>query len=251
MGVTSREALIDSVMAESLLYAAGTESRYSDLGMITLMLIIEEVTGQDFSTYTREQIYEPLGMYDTGFRTTGAADAGVVPTEQDETFRGRLIQGEVHDETAWILGGVSGHAGLFSTASDLAKLGYMLVNEGQINGEQFLEAETIRLFTDAPDAEKSTRALGWDTKSPEGYSSAGEEFGPNSFGHTGFTGTSFWVDPDEDLFVILLTNRVYPTRENRKITQVRPKVADIAHGAIIGPPELVVPELVLESEAAN
>ena len=243
MGVTSREALIDSVMSETLLYPPGTESRYSDLGMITLMLVIEEITGQDFATYAEENIFEPLGMYDTGFRATGTPDAAIVPTEVDDAFRGRLIQGEVHDETAWILGGVSGHAGLFSTAQDLAKLGYMLVNEGRINGMQFVEEETIELFTEPDNPEISTRALGWDSPSPEGYSSAGEAFGPESFGHTGFTGTSFWVDPEQDLFVILLTNRVYPTRENRKIVQVRPKLADIAHGAIIGPAELTLARL--------
>lgn len=243
LGVTSREALIDSVLSETLLYEPGTESRYSDLGMITLMLVIEKITGQDFAAFTEENIFEPLGMYDTGFRPTGSPDTDIVPTEIDDAFRGRLIQGEVHDETAWILGGVSGHAGLFSTAQDLSKLGYMLVNEGRINGMQFIEEETIELFTQPDDPEISTRALGWDTKSPDGYSSAGEAFGPESFGHTGFTGTSFWVDPEEDLFVILLSNRVYPTRDNRKIIQVRPKLADIAHGSIVGPPELMLPRI--------
>ncbi len=244
MGVTTREALIDSIMAEPLLYEPGTESRYSDLGMITMMLVVEQITGDSFDTYAREHIFEPLGMYATGFRRTGTADTTIVPTEFDESFRNRLVQGEVHDESAWILGGTSGHAGVFSTAEDLSKLAYMLIHEGRIGGEQFIEPETVRRFTRAVDSDLSTRALGWDTKSPDGYSSGGERFGPNSFGHTGFTGTSFWVDPDQDLFVILLTNRVFPTRENRKIVQVRPKLADLAYGAIIGPPDLLLPELV-------
>lgn len=241
MGVTSREALIDSIMAETPLYEPGTESRYSDLGMITLMLVIEEITGIAFSTYTVNEIFRPLGMYNTGFRARGAVDSTIVPTEFDRLFRRRLMQGEVHDETAWILGGTSGHAGLFSTAEDLAQFAYMLVNEGRVGGRQFIGPGTIRLFTRPLNSDMGTRALGWDTKSPDGFTSAGERFGPNSFGHTGFTGTSMWIDPDEDIFAILLTNRVYPTRENRKVVQIRPEFADLSHQAIIGPPELLLP----------
>ena len=239
IGIVSRQALIDTVMAEKLLYEPGTESRYSDLGMITLMLVIEEISGEPFSDWIVENVFRPLDMHDTSYRDHGT-DATVVPTEYDRLFRKRLIQGEVHDEAAWILGGVSGHAGLFSTAEDLAKFAFMLTNDGFVNGRQFLKPETIRLFTRAQNGDLHTRALGWDTKSPDGYSSAGELFGPNSFGHTGFTGTSFWVDPDEELFVLLLTNRVFPTRENHKISQVRPKLADIAHRSIIGPPRLIL-----------
>jgi CubicO group peptidase (beta-lactamase class C family) len=116
----------------------------------------------------------------------------------------------------------------------------MIVNEGFINGTQFLKPETIRTFTKPQDPEVHTRALGWDTISPDGYTSAGEHFGPNSFGHTGYTGTSIWIDPDQDLFVILLTNRVHPTRDNSKIVQVRPRLADIAYESIAGPPQLVL-----------
>src|SRR5690606_2169154 len=243
MGVTTREALLDSIMAEPLLYEPGTESRYSDLGMITMMLVTERITGRDFASFVREEIFEPLRMYDTGFRETGTPDPTVVPTELDDFFRNRLIQGEVHDEAAWILGGTSGHAGLFSTAEDLAKFAYMLINKGTVGGHQFIHPETVQLFTRVVNPDVSTRALGWDTKSPDGYTSAGLRFGPRSFGHTGFTGTSFWIDPDQELFVILLTNRVYPTRQNSKISQVRPAVADLAFGSIVGPPTLHLPEL--------
>ena len=240
MDVKTREALIDSIMVEKLVYETGSEARYSDFNMILMMLIIEKITGQDFASYARDQVFEPLGMRRTGFRGTAMSDSTVVPTEFDALFRKRLIQGEVHDETAWILGGTAGHAGLFSTVEDLSRFAYMLLNEGRVNGRQFLKPETIRLFTKAQEPGKHTRAFGWDTPSPEGYTSAGEHFGPNSFGHTGFTGTSMWLDPDRDIFVILLTNRVYPTRENSKITQVRPKLANIAATSVIGPAELVL-----------
>ncbi|MEX1054833.1 MAG: glycoside hydrolase family 3 N-terminal domain-containing protein [Rhodothermales bacterium] len=240
MGVTRREALIDSIMAEKLIYTPGTDSRYSDFSMITLMLVIEKITGRDFASYAEEEIFKPLGMVDTGFLDTTGPDTTVVPTEVDAGFRNRLIQGEVHDETAWILGGTSGHAGLFSTVEDLSKFAYMLLNDGEINGRRFLNPETIRKFTRPYAPKKHTRAMGWDTPSRDGYTSAGRHFGPKSFGHTGFTGTSMWLDPEQDLFVILLTNRVYPTRENSKITQIRPKLADIAQESILGPPELVL-----------
>ena len=241
-GTLAPEALIDSVLSESLEYEPGAEMRYSDFGMIALMLAIERIAGQPFDEYAREHIFEPLGMRDTGFMPSGAPNPDAVPTERDYIFRNRLVQGEVHDENAWLLGGVAGHAGLFSTVEDLAKFAHMLVNDGRANGEPFISPETLRLFTTVEDSSISTRALGWDTKSPEGYSSAGAGFGPASFGHTGFTGTSFWVDPDTDLFVILLTNRVHPTRANRKIMGVRPRVADQASGSILGPPVFTLPD---------
>jgi CubicO group peptidase (beta-lactamase class C family) len=131
----------------------------------------------------------------------------------------------VHDENADALGGVSGHAGLFSTASDLALLLQMLMNGGSYGGRQYLKSETVKLFT-ARQGNKSSRALGWDTRTVNGYSSAGTMFSEKSYGHTGFTGTSVWSDPEKKIFIILLTNRVYPTRNNTKIMQVRPAVAD-------------------------
>ena len=234
----SREAIIDSIMAEPLKYEPGTQSEYSDLGIITLYLMIEEITGEPFEDWTEQHIFEPLRMDDTGFRPALETDTTVVPTERDKYFRERLIQGEVHDETAWLLGGVSGHAGMFSTADDLAHFAYMLANEGNIYGKNFLDAGTIEEFTTPV---QGTRALGWDTKSPEGYSTAGDLFSNQSFGHTGFTGTSLWIDPEADLFAILLTNRVYPTRKNEKIDEVRPAFADAAHRAVMGPPELYFP----------
>ena len=137
----------------------------------------------------------------------------------------------MHDENAYLLGSVSGHAGLFSTARDVAVFMQMLLNGGTYGGKRYLKDETVKLFTTKIDA-KGSRALGWDIKSIDGYSSAGHLFGPNSFGHTGFTGTSIWVEPDKKIFVILLTNRVYPTRNNAKIMQIRPKVHDAVISAL-------------------
>jgi CubicO group peptidase (beta-lactamase class C family) len=149
----------------------------------------------------------------------------IAPTEYDSVLRKRLVRGEVHDENAFALGGVSGHAGLFSTATDLSVFMQMIMNGGTYGMKRYVRPETVRLFTTKQDAH-STRALGWDTKTMNGYSSAGTLFGPGTFGHTGFTGTSVWADPERKIFVILLTNRVHPTRENGKIQQVRPAVAD-------------------------
>jgi len=240
----TREPLIDTLLAERPQYEPGTKSEYSDLGMVVMGLVIEEITGQSLAAYAEEHIFEPLGMEQTGYRPVAETDrdTAFVPTER-EGFRGRLLQGEVHDPTAFLMGGVSGNAGVFSTADDLATFAYMLTHEGQIYGEQFLEAETIATFTArAEGLGESTRALGWDTKTVGGYSSAGSRFGPESFGHTGFTGTSLWVDPEQDLFAILLTNRVYPKRtEDPQIIQIRPKLADRAYGALAGPPAPLLP----------
>lgn len=234
IGITDRETVMDSIYALVLNTPPGKKYRYSDFSMIVLAFVIERITGQDFATYAREYIFEPLGMHATGFRDPGVRDPEVVPTEMDDYFRFRLVQGEVHDETSWILGGDAGHAGLFSTAADLGRFAAMLTQRGQAGDTQFLQPETIRLFTTAVDTSQHTRALGWDTRSKDEEASAGVLFGPRSFGHTGFTGTSIWIDPDAELFVILLSNRVFPRRENYKYVKVRPAVADAAYEAIIG-----------------
>ncbi len=235
-GAPTREQVIEAIMDEKLEYAPGSKSQYSDFGPIALALVVERITGEEFGAYVRRTIFEPLGMYDTGFRRTGVPDPEAVPTEEDTYFRRRLLQGEVHDETAWLLGGTAGHAGLFSTAEDLATFAFVMASEGRRGGRAFFRPETVRLFTRPADPQQHTRALGWDTRAPTGYSSAGRRFGPRSFGHTGFTGTSLWIDPDQGLYVILLTNRVYPTRENNKLTPIRPKLADVAAEAVTGPP---------------
>ena len=234
----TRDALLDTLMAQTLTYTPGTQSTYSGLNAIALMRIVETVSGQPFDEFCRRHIFAPLGMDQTGFYDTDVTREWAAPTTDTS---GTRYRGSVHDPMARDMGGVSGNAGLFSTVEDLARFGYMLTHEGRIDGRQFLAPETIATFTAQTDVPGSTRALGWDTKSPEGYSSAGDAFSAASFGHTGYTGTSFWVDPAADLFVVLLTNRVYPDDTAEQITQVRPRAADIVHRAIEGPPQPLLP----------
>lgn len=233
-GVRSGAAVRRHILSDTLAYEPGSQSRYSDFGPITLAWMTETVTGEPFDRFVRRRVFEPLGMSRTGYHSSRTRDrSDAVPTETDDYFRNRTLQGEVHDETAWLLGGTAGHAGLFSTIGDLTRFAGMLSRDGRVGDAIFLRPETLRLFTEAVDEEdRHTRALGWDTKSMTGYSSAGKRFGPRSFGHTGFTGTSFWYDPDSHLYAILLTNRVHPTRDNRKHIPIRPAVADIAFDAL-------------------
>ena len=237
IGITDRDVVLDSIMADALVTKPDERSRYSDFSMIMLAIVIEQITGQDLASYAREHVFEPLGMHATGFRGTGTPDTTVVPTECDNYFRYRQLQGEVHDETAWILGGAAGHAGLFSSATDVARFASMMTRGGIVDGLQFLKPETIHMFTTAVDTSSHTRALGWDTKSPDGPSAAGDYFGARSYGHTGYTGTSMWIDPDRQLFVVLLTNRVFPTRKNTGHIDVRRAVADRIYEEHFGVPE--------------
>lgn len=238
-----RTDLYGFIARDTLQYTPGTEHQYSDLGMITMAHLVERITDRSLGAFLEDRVFGPLGMRNTEFRSTGPAsiDPSVVPTEHDFSFRLRVMQGEVHDEAAYIMGGTSGHAGLFSTARDLARYADMLTRRGRFAGRTIFRSQTIDLFTRPVSPERHTRALGWDTRSSNGYSSAGDLFGPESFGHTGFTGTSVWIDPERDLYVVLLTNRVHPNRFNRGHIDVRPKVADIAYRATHGPPVTLVP----------
>ncbi|MGC8898307.1 MAG: glycoside hydrolase family 3 N-terminal domain-containing protein [Bacteroidota bacterium] len=221
---TTPQQLIDSVYAQPLIYRTGDSTVYSDLGFITLGKVVEKITGVPLDQYVAKEFFEPLYMAHTMFNPPKSIWDRVAPTEYDTVLRHELVRGVVHDENAYVLGGVSGHAGLFSTALDLAKFMQMLMNGGSYGGRRYFNESTVKLFT-TRQSKSSTRALGWDTKSAVG-SLAGTLFSPNSFGHTGFTGTMIWADPERNLFAIFLTNRVYPTRDNAKIQQVRPKLYD-------------------------
>ena len=141
----------------------------------------------------------------------------IAPTENDNYFRNRLLVGEVHDENAYLLGGVSGHAGLFSTAYDIGIFSKMLVNEGVLLGKRYLKKNVIKKFTTRSNIpSESDRTIGWDTPSQNGKSSAGDYFSKNSYGHLGFTGTSLWIDPEQKIIVVLLTNRIHPKRISSK-----------------------------------
>ena len=184
-------------------------------------------------------------MKDAQYRPPAALLPRIAPTENDP-WRGRVVRGEVHDENAFALGGVAPHAGLFATAADLTHLAQMLLDGGSLDGRRIVSRSTVELFTERAGVPVSSRAIGWDTPTDESgqrsstpgqpaYSSAGSLFSARSFGHTGFTGTSMWMDPERGLYVILLTNRVHPTRDNDAIRGVRAQVADAVVRAL-GPP---------------
>ena len=229
-------AALAAVDTTTLFAPPGTEYRYSDLSAIVLMQAVEHVTGEPFDRWLAEHVFGPLGMPATRFRPPAAWRDRIAPTENDTMFRHRLLVGEVHDESAARLGGVSGNAGLFSNAPDLTRFAAMLLNGGAWDTLQLIRAETVAEFTERQNLPPgSTRALGWDTPSDSGYSSAGAKLSRHSFGHTGYTGTSIWMDPERDLFIILLTNRVNPTRANTAILRVREHVADLVADALTHP----------------
>lgn len=228
---TSPSQALALVFATPLDTVPGARMVYSDLGAILLGQIVTRVAGTPFNEFVTRQVFRPLGMRETAWRPSASLRARIAPTEIDP-WRQRHLRGEVHDENAFALGGISAHAGLFSSAADLSRLARMYLNNGRLDGVQVLDSATIARFTARPDSPLSNRALGWEK--PNGSNSAGRRMSAAAFGHTGFTGTSFWVDPANDVFVILLTNRVNPTRENRKIGQVRIAVADAVMGALKG-----------------
>lgn len=226
-----REQYLYQINARPLEYTPGSNMIYSDWDMILLQLVMERITGKTLDVLANEKIFRPLGMIDTQFQPPIALRPRIAPTQVDEA-RGGLLWGTVHDENAWAMGGVAGHAGLFSTAKDLALFSMMILNGGEgANGVRIVKPATIARWT-ARQGKESTRALGWD--SPEGGSSAGQFFSPWSFGHTGFTGTSIWIDPEKDLFVVVLTNRVNPTRNNNRHVQLRRDVADAVQQSVLG-----------------
>lgn len=220
------QQLLDTVFAAGLTYKTGDSTIYSDLGLITMGKIVEKTSGTTLDRFVDSVFFKPMGMSSTMFNPPERLWNHVMPTEVDNFWRktGVAVRGTVHDENAWVLGGVSGHAGLFSTAPNLAILLQMELNGGTYGGKRYLKEEIIHQFT-TRQSEKSTRGIGWDMK-PATRSWAGMLLSTRTFLHTGFTGTSVAADPTRNLIVVLLTNRVYPTRESQKIAVVRPRVHD-------------------------
>jgi CubicO group peptidase (beta-lactamase class C family) len=210
------------------LYPAGEEFLYSDLDFITLGFIVETVSGRGLADFCREHIFAPLKMEDTGFNPPENLRSRCVPTE---VLDGEALQGVVHDPRARLLGGVAGHAGLFSTADDLSVFAQMLLDRGEFAGVRILSPLSVDRMTEVyPRAAFAGRALGWDLDS-DFSTNGGDLFGPASFGHTGYTGTSFWVDPETRTFVIFLTNRVHPDDTGEAATW-RSRVANVVAAAI-------------------
>jgi len=201
----------------------GVRFLYSDLGFILLGKLVERVSGEPLASYDSAHLFAPMGMRDTRYLPPPSWLSRIAPTEQD-SWRGRKLRGEVHDENASRLGGVSGHAGLFSSARDLSRFARMYLHYGTLDGVRVFDSATVAQFIVVQDPAVSKRALGWET--PTGRNSAGRLMAPAAFGHTGFTGTSLWMDPSQHVFVLLLTNRVNPTRNNLKIGGVRMSLAD-------------------------
>jgi CubicO group peptidase (beta-lactamase class C family) len=207
----------------------GVRMVYSDIGAYTLGRVLEKVTGQTLDAYLHSHVFEPAQMHETMYKPPASLLSRIAPTEIDPR-RGGLVHGKVHDERAYYLGGVSAHAGLFSTAHDLTRFAQMYLSHGLSGGKTVLPRKEIGVFTTR---QVQDRALGW--QKPDGNNSAGHLMSANAFGHTGFTGTSIWIDPDRDVFIILLTNRVNPTRANTKIGKVRVRLADAVMGSVLDP----------------
>jgi beta-glucosidase-like glycosyl hydrolase/CubicO group peptidase (beta-lactamase class C family) len=226
----NKQDTLTKIFAEPLDCEPGTKEIYSDLGIILMAEIVERLTGRTLDDLAKSFIFSPLGMKDSMYRPPKKLWPEIAPTEIDNNLRHRLVQGEVHDENAFAIGGVSGHAGVFSTAPDLAAFCQMLLNGGVYAHQRILRRATVAQFTTPQQLSGGTRTLGWAVPTEGG--SSGHYFSAHSFGHTGFTGTSIWIDPDRQLFVVFLTNRVHPTRENSKIQQVRPALHDAVMQAL-------------------
>ena len=238
---------------ELLVSPPGTAFRYSDINFVLLGEIVRRVSGRRLDEFAAAEIYRPLGMDDTGFLPSVERRGSIAPTE---VLTNLVLRGEVHDPTARRMGGVAGHAGLFSTASDLARFCRMLVQRGELDGKRIFQPETVELMTSvqSPSVVPSRRGLGWDIDS--GYSGPrGSHFPLGSYGHTGWTGGSIWIDPFSRTFLILLANRNHPT-EAGNVQALRQRLGSLAAEAVVGfnfafVPGALAPRLATESLATN
>ena len=219
---TTRDALLEEAFSVPLKHAPGTHSEYSDIGFILLGLGLERIAKQPLDRFCQREIFGPLGMAATAFTPPESWRSKVPPTADDRTFRKRIIQGEVQDENASVMEGVAGHAGLFSSAADLATFAHAMLS----GSNPILGRETLATFSQRQSEPTGTsRALGWDT--PSQPSQSGRYFSPSSFGHLGYTGTSLWIDPDRQVSITLLTNRTWPDCTNQVIQQIRPRFHNV------------------------
>ena len=209
-------------------FEPGSKYQYSDLGMILFTTIAEQVTGQSIARLARQWVFNPLKLAYTGYNPPADWLERIVPTEYDGEIRKAVVRGTVHDENTYFMGGVSIHAGVFSSANQLAKLAALYFDGGVIAGRRLVWEETVDAFVRPQGMPRgSGRALAWQMASSTAH--AGDAFSPAAFGHTGFTGTSIWIDPDRELVVVLLTNRVYPSRAGGGIRAVRQQF----HNAVV------------------
>ncbi len=229
----SRSTMIEACLRQPLTADPGTRAEYSDIGFILLGHLVEKLTGERLDSYCRREIFEALGMSTTRYCPNQEMRASIPPTEDDRSFRHRIIQGEVQDENASVMDGVAGHAGLFSNAVDPLRVATcMLAGGATLSGVQLFSTETVALFAKRSEEPLGTsRALGWDT--PSAPSSAGRLFARRSIGHLGFTGSSMWIDLQAGIAVTLLTNRTWPDRSNQAIRELRPRFHDALRRELI------------------
>jgi serine-type D-Ala-D-Ala carboxypeptidase len=217
----SRDELVREAFAVPLKPHPETHAEYSDVGFILLGVALERIGSESLDRFCQREIFGPLAMSQTAFNPPEVSKTRTLPTANDQTFRKRIIQGEAQDENASVMGGVAAHAGLFSTASEVAMFANALVN----GGAPLVRPETVGLFTQRQSSPTGTsRALGWDT--PSTPSQSGKYFSRLSYGHLGYTGTSLWIDPERNVSVTLLTNRTWPDCNNQAIKEIRPAFHD-------------------------
>ena len=231
-----KNVIYDTIMKSEL---KEKKYKYSDLGFYFVPEIVESLTNQSFESYLEDNFFEPLNLNHICFKPLNKFEVNdIVPTEYDKYFRNQLILGDVHDQTAALMGGVSGHAGLFANARDLAVMMQLLLNDGFANGTQFISEETINYFTSAPFADnENRRGIGFDKPDldPDAkYYTPSKQSSLESYGHSGFTGTFAWADPANNLIVIFLSNRVYPTSDNNKLSKLnlRTEIHDLFYKAV-------------------
>jgi CubicO group peptidase (beta-lactamase class C family) len=221
--VRGKAAVVKRVCGLDLDSPPGSRFQYGDLGFIVLGEVLEAAGGAALDILASRLVFEPLGMRDTFYRPGPEEVERVAPTEEDG-WRGRVLKGEVQDPNAYAMGGVAPHAGLFSTAGDVARVAEMLLGRGTFRGERLLSPETVERFTTRVSVPDSTRTLGWET--PAGDAWSGRRWSRRAYGHTGLTGTVLWIDPERDVFLVLLTNRIHPRRENEAWRDVRRRLSD-------------------------
>jgi CubicO group peptidase (beta-lactamase class C family) len=220
------DALLRATLKLPLEAAPGSRTEYSDFGFLLLGKVIEVLTYQRLDGFCAKEIFAPLGLTATRFRPGPEIRFSIPPSEEDTTFRRRVIQGEVQDENCFVMGGVAGHAGVFANVPDVLAFAQCILERGRTReGKLLIRPETLDRFATREGPEAShARALGWDV--PTAGSSSGRYFGPRSIGHLGYSGCSLWIDPDQELAVALLTNRTWPDRSNQAIRQIRPAFHD-------------------------
>ena len=217
----TKAQLLDAAFTTPLAVDPGSQAAYSDVGFIILGVALERIADEPLDRFCQREVFGPLGMAHTAFNPPAAWRPSIPPTVDDRAFRHRIIQGEVFDENASVLGGVAAHAGVFAPAHDVAIFANAMLNGGQ----PILHSETLSVFTRRELSPAGTsRALGWDT--PSSPSQSGKYFSPHSFGHLGYTGTSLWIDAERELSITLLTNRTWPDASNKAIKEIRPKFHD-------------------------